>query len=67
MLTLTITGMTCEHCVKTVTALLKKLPGVTEVKEVSLARGVAVVLGSPDVTKLCAALADEGYEARVAA
>lgn len=64
MLTLTISGMTCGHCVQTVTRTLQKLPGVTAVKEVSLERGEAVVDGSPDLTALVAALHDEGFEAR---
>jgi copper chaperone len=65
MLTLTITGMTCSHCVRAVTAALGKVPGVTNVREVSLERGEALVDGAPDPATLARALHDEGFEARV--
>ncbi len=64
MLTLTISGMTCAHCVRAVTTTLKSVPGVTAVTSVSLERGEAVVEGSPDLAALVSALHDEGFEAR---
>jgi copper chaperone CopZ len=65
MMRLSISGMTCNHCVKTVTATLKGVPGVTVVKEVDLGRQEAVVEGAPDVAALVEALRGEGFEARV--
>lgn len=64
MLKLAISGMTCNHCVRTVAATLAKVPGVTRVAEVSLDRREAIVEGTPDLAVLVAALADEGFEAR---
>jgi len=64
LLTLTISGMTCGHCVRAVTATLQSVPGVTAVREVSLERGEAVVEGRPDLEVLARALHEEGYEAR---
>jgi copper chaperone len=63
MLTLTVSGMTCAHCVRAVTAALKRVPGVTAVTEVSLDRGEAVIDGAPDLAVLVKALQDEGFEA----
>jgi len=60
-----IDGMTCGHCVKAVRAALAKVPGVEAVEDVSLENGEAVVAGNPDATALLAALAEEGYEARL--
>ena len=42
---LKIKGMTCEHCVQTVSGALKKCPGVTSVK-VNLKEGKATVKGA---------------------
>jgi copper chaperone len=62
--TLQITGMTCEHCVRAVTRALERVPGVDRV-EVTLKPGVAVVHGRADPEKLFAAVREEGYEAAV--
>lgn len=61
--TFAITGMTCGHCVKHVTAALKAVPGVTEVS-VSLPTHTAVVTHDhADPDALVRAVADAGYEA----
>ena len=66
MTTIKIEGMTCHHCVKAVNEELAKVPGVTKVVEVSLENKNAVVEGSADNAALIAAVAEAGYEARVA-
>lgn len=61
---LTITGMTCGGCVKSVTRVLSALPGVDNV-DVSLERGKATVrfdparVGDPQFR---AAVEDAGFE-----
>ena len=60
---LTVTGMTCDHCVKSVTGAVQ---GVTGVKQaiVSLEKKSAVVDGDNfDVAQIIAAIKEEGYEA----
>lgn len=60
---LTITGMTCDHCVNAVTGALKQVPGVKEAV-VSLAEKSARVTGENlDPAKLIAAVEEEGYDA----
>lgn len=60
---LTITGMTCDHCVNAVTGALKGVPGVDEAV-VSLAEKSAKVTGKGlDPAKLVEAVKEEGYEA----
>jgi copper chaperone len=63
--TLTISGMTCGHCVSRVTRTLSATPGV-QVVEVSV--GSATVLAANDqaIQAATAALADLGYTASVA-
>ena len=63
-LNLTITGMTCGHCARTVTQALQAVPGVASAA-VDLKAGTAVVQGDPDPTALVAAVEDEGYGAVV--
>lgn len=60
--TLKVSGMTCNHCVMTVTKALGKVPGV-ESADVSLEQAQAVVKGSADAQALIAAVKEEGYEA----
>lgn len=67
MLTYKITGMTCGHCVKAVEKALAKVPGVTRVVRVDLAKGEAQVEGNPTEQAVAAAVKDEGYEAKVVA
>jgi len=60
-----VTGMTCNGCVKHVTAALRALPGVTAV-DVSLAEQRAKVVHDPErspLASLIAAVADAGYGA----
>jgi len=62
---LTVTGMGCDGCVKTVRGALSTVPGV-ERAEVDLASGRAVVHGSAQAAALIAAIVDAGYDARTA-
>ena len=64
MLNLKITGMTCGHCVRTVTGALKGVRGV-KAAEVDLHSGIAKVEGAADPEALIAAVAEEGYKAEV--
>lgn len=64
--TLSVTGMTCSHCVETVTRTLREQPGALSA-EVNLKRGQAVVHGTDfDIGALCAAVEELGYKASVA-
>ena len=61
---LSIAGMTCEGCVKSVTKALCAVPGVTRV-DVSLDRGEAVILHDPaqaPLSKLRTAVEDAGFD-----
>jgi copper chaperone CopZ len=60
--TLGITGMTCQHCVMSVTRALLAVPGVQSA-EVSLEQRKAVVAGSADLARLVAAVESEGFGA----
>jgi len=60
--TLKVTGMTCNHCVMTVTKALSTVPGV-EAADVNLEKAQAVVKGSADAQALIAAVKDEGFDA----
>ena len=63
--TLKIKGMSCEHCVKTITKALQGLKGVKKAS-VNLEEGLAKVTYNPDkvsVDDLTAAVKDAGYEA----
>ncbi len=64
--TLKVTGMTCNHCVMSVTKALKSVPGV-ESADVSLAKAQAVVQGDADRQAMIAAVKEEGYEAALQA
>ncbi len=59
--TLSIAGMTCDHCLAAVRRTLDSIPGVA-VRDVSLG-GAVVEIGDPTVTdaSLAAALDEEGY------
>jgi copper chaperone len=61
--TFTVTGMTCEHCVRAVTAEFSSLPGVTAVA-VELATGAVTVHSERPITSTEATTAadDAGYE-----
>lgn len=63
--TLTVNGMTCNHCAMSVTQALRSLDGVTAVA-VDLQSRRAVVEhaeGSPDLTRMKAAVEAIGFEA----
>jgi copper chaperone len=65
-LSLTIEGMTCEHCLRAVRGRLEKTPGV-KVEDVSI--GAATLDFDPSRTSIDdieEAIADEGYTAFVA-
>jgi copper chaperone len=65
MIELNVEGMSCMHCVKAVTEALSEVPGVTEVREVSLEKGTASVEGAPEPEALVAAVKEAGYQAEV--
>ena len=61
---LKINGMSCQHCVKTVTDALTELPGVRRAK-VNLRKGEAVVhfdASRVDTTNLTEAIITAGFE-----
>jgi copper chaperone len=60
---ITVSGMTCEHCVRAVQAEIGKLAGVSQV-EVDLAAGKVTVAAQPipDHAALRAAVHAAGYE-----
>lgn len=61
--TLSIDGMSCQHCVQRVKSALEGVAGVTRA-EVDLDAGGATVNAAEDVTRdqLAAAVTDAGYE-----
>jgi copper ion binding protein len=64
--TLKINGMSCEHCVKTVTKALEELDGVKKA-QVNLKRGLAKVMydsDKVDINGLIEAVVEAGYEAK---
>ena len=61
MLTLHVTGMTCEHCVKTVSEAVRALPGTQDVA-VDLDHGTVTVQGNPDPQAVREAITEEGYD-----
>lgn len=63
-ITLTVKGMTCMGCVRSVKAVLEPLPGVSGV-EVKLDGGLVAITFDPaqvPVAQLKAAIEDAGYE-----
>jgi len=65
--TLKIEGMSCGHCVRSVSAALKGVPGVEEA-QVDLATAIATVRHTPEASaaQLKAAVEEEGYGAEEA-
>lgn len=63
----TVTGMTCEHCVRSVTEEVGAIDGVTEVS-VDLPTGAVTVRGtdSVDETAVRAAVEEAGYQVQAA-
>ena len=66
-ITLKVEGMSCEHCVNTVTKTLNELDGVKKAK-VNLKRGQAAVTYDSDIVmvdELISAVEEAGYNASV--
>lgn len=66
--TINVSGMTCQGCVRSVTTVLKALPGVTEVS-VSLELGQAIVTheaNQASFATLKQAVEDAGYDVTLA-
>lgn len=60
--TYTVTGMTCSHCVASVTEELTELPGVTDVKVDLDSGAVTVTSDAPlDTDAVRAAVDEAGY------
>lgn len=64
-ITLSVTGMTCDHCVRSVTKALQAVAGVEKVA-LSLDTGRARVDGKASPGALIQAIEEEGYKAQVA-
>ena len=60
--TYTVTGMTCAHCVSSVTEEVSELSGVTDV-QVDLDSGLLTVTGDADDAAVTAAVEEAGYTA----
>ena len=60
MLTLSVTGMTCEHCVKAITRAVRAVPGAGKVA-VDLDHATVSIEGSPEPQAVRAAIVEEGY------
>ena len=58
--TYTVTGMTCGHCVASVTEEVSELPGVTDV-QVELESGRLTVTGDADAAAVRGAVEEAGY------
>lgn len=60
-----VAGMTCAHCVASVTAEVAKIPGVSDV-DVDLETGGVTVtsVAGPDEAAVRAAVEEAGYELR---
>lgn len=59
--TYTVTGMTCDHCVASVTEEVSEVPGVTDVV-VDLATGRLSVTGDADAQSVREAVVEAGYQ-----
>jgi copper ion binding protein len=61
--TVTVSGMTCGHCVAAVTEELSRLAGVRDV-DVDLASGAVIIASDAplDASALAAAVDEAGYE-----
>lgn len=60
--TYTVSGMTCGHCVSSVTEEVSEVPGVTDV-QVDLESGRLTVTGNADAAAVTAAVEEAGYSA----
>ena len=61
MPTIKIKGMSCRHCVKSVTEALKKIDGVSDVN-VNLEKGEASYEGDVDIKTMKKTIAEIGFE-----
>ena len=63
--TYTVDGMTCDHCVRSVTEEVKQIPGVADVA-VDLASGAVTITSDTDLDTAAvqAAVEEAGYELR---
>lgn len=61
--TLSISGMTCGHCVHAVSKALQSVAGVENVS-VNLDAGRASVHGNAELSALIRAVEEEGYKAK---
>ena len=59
--TYSVQGMTCEHCVRSVTEEVSEVAGVTAV-DVDLASGRLTVDGDADSAAVRAAVVEAGYQ-----
>ncbi|MGO9083218.1 MAG: heavy-metal-associated domain-containing protein [Streptosporangiaceae bacterium] len=61
--TITVTGMSCEHCEKAVRSEISAIPGVSQV-DVDVAAGLVRITADPlpDLAALRAAIEEAGYE-----
>lgn len=64
-ITYLVDGMTCAHCVASVSAEVAKIPGVSDV-DIDLETGEVMVtsLADPDEAAVRAAVEEAGYELR---
>lgn len=60
--TVTVSGMTCEHCVASVTEEVSEIPGVSDVA-VDLATGAVTIAADRELTRdeIGAAVTEAGY------
>ena len=63
-LTLRVPGMTCRHCVRKVTAVLRDVPGV-QLVQADLTTATVVLSGEPTVADVLAALDEAGFPGTV--
>ena len=63
--TYSVTGMTCDHCVRAVSAEVRQIPGVADVA-VDLESGAVTVTSEAalDASLVRAAIEEAGYELR---
>lgn len=63
-MSLLVPGMTCRHCVRTVTAALRDVPGV-ELVQADVRSTTVVLCGGPAVADVLTALEAAGYRGTV--
>ena len=66
MLQYKVSGMSCGHCVKSVTSAVKKVAPMADIN-VDLTLGEVTVNGSEAKEKIAAAITDAGFEVRESA